>query len=104
MTSPTKLAVGSTRVYLKRKDNKVNAKTSISAGSIRRLARQGGVRRISAKTFPVIRSMIVQFMETIVKDALTFAHYAKRKTVMMMDVIFAMKRHGKSMYGFTQGA
>ena len=94
--------IGSTRDGVKRtfKNQKVTVGNSFSKASLRRLARQGGVKRISTGAIPELRTMIVKFMETVIRDALTFAEYAKRKTIMVMDIIFALKRHGKPMYGF----
>ena len=39
------------------------------------------------------------FLATIIKDALCYMHYAKRNTVIIGDLICAIKRHGKSFVG-----
>ena len=36
----------------------------------------------------------------MVKDAFTYTEYARRKTVTAMDVIYALKRQGRTLYGF----
>ncbi|KAF6159633.1 hypothetical protein GIB67_034595 [Kingdonia uniflora] len=46
----------------------------ITKPAIRRLARRGGVKRIS--------------------------EHARRKTVTAMDVVYALKRQGRTLYGF----
>ncbi|KAL0721887.1 hypothetical protein Bca4012_036486 [Brassica carinata] len=49
----------------------------ITKPAIRRLARRGGV-----------------------KDAVTYTEHARRKTVTAMDVVYALKRQGRTLYGF----
>ena len=34
------------------------------------------------------------------RDAVTYTEHAKRKTVMATDVVYALKRQGKTLYGF----
>ena len=33
-------------------------------------------------------------------DAVTYTEHAKRKTVTAMDVVYALKRQGRTLYGF----
>lgn len=40
------------------------------------------------------------FLENIVRDAVTYTEHARRKTVTAMDVIYALKRQGRTLYGF----
>jgi len=49
--------------------------------SIRRLARRGGVQRISRDVFPEARGVMNYFIESILKDALIYMDYARRSTV-----------------------
>jgi histone H4 len=44
--------------------------------------------------------MLKVFLEIVVQDAVTYTEYAKRKTVTAMDVVYALKRQGKTLYGF----
>ena len=64
----------------------------ITKPAIRRLARRGGVKRISA--------LIRGFLENVVRDAVVYTEHARRKTVTAMDVVYALKRQGRSLYGF----
>ncbi|CAD0093304.1 unnamed protein product [Aureobasidium vineae] len=57
----------------------------ITKPAIRRLARRGGVKRISAKT----RGVLKTFLEGVIRDAVTYTEHAKRKT-----------RQGRTLYGF----
>ncbi|XP_037731113.1 histone H2B-like, partial [Drosophila subpulchrella] len=40
------------------------------------------------------------FLETVIRDAVTYTEHAKRKTVTAMDVVYALKRQGRTLYGF----
>ena len=36
----------------------------------------------------------------VIRDAVTYTEHAKRKTVTAMDVIYALKRQERPLYGF----
>jgi len=72
----------------------------ITNGSIRRLARRGGVKRISAGIYGDTRAVINQFLDNVLRDAVTYTEHAGRKTVTTVDVVFALKRQGRTIYGF----
>jgi histone H4 len=72
----------------------------ITKTAIRRLTRRGGVKRISGLIYEETRRMLKVFLEIVVQDAVTYTEYAKRKTVTAMDVVYALKRQGKTLYGF----
>ncbi|KAL8958619.1 MAG: hypothetical protein Q9193_004362 [Seirophora villosa] len=107
----------------------------ITKPAIRRLARRGGVKRISASMFlpppsphflqlpsrldhaericvsdanvvhaAVIyeetRGVLKTFLESVIRDAVTYTEHAKRKTVTSLDVVYALKRQGRTLYGF----
>ena len=72
----------------------------ITKPAIRRLARRGGVKRISGLVYEETRSVLKVFLETVIKDSVTYMEHAKRKTVTAMDVVYALKRQGRTLYGF----
>lgn len=72
----------------------------MTRGGIRRLARRGGIKRISDGVYSEVRDFVDYFLNTIVKDSAIFAEHAKRKTITAMDVIYALKRSGRSLYGY----
>lgn len=97
----------------------------ITKPAIRRLARRGGVKRISASAFiPLFplppfffsylttslfhytviyeetRGVLKSFLESVIRDAVTYTEHAKRKTVTSLDVVYALKRQGRTLYGF----
>ena len=72
----------------------------ITKPAIRRLARRGGVKRISGLIYEETRNVLKLFLQNVVKDAVTYTEYARRKTVTAMDIIYALKRQGRTLYGF----
>ena len=72
----------------------------ITKPAIRRLARRGGVKRISNLIYEETRNVLKSFLENIVRDSVTYTEHARRKTVTAMDVVYALKRHGRALYGF----
>lgn len=72
----------------------------ISKASIRRLARRGGVKRISAGVYATTREVLKEFVEKVLADAIIYTQYAKRMTVFPMDIVYALKKQGRTLYGF----
>ena len=106
----------------------------ITKPAIRRLARRGGVKRISGliyeETRGVLKVLILflvkfcnqpsqtpeyivscmncsifawhlqVFLENVIRDAVTYTEHARRKTVTAFDVVYALKRQGRTLYGF----
>ncbi|XP_068113596.1 histone H4-like [Hyperolius riggenbachi] len=72
----------------------------ITKPAIRRLARRGGVKRTSGLNYKETRGVLKVFLENVIRDAVTYTEHAKRKTVTAMDVVYALKRQGRTLYGF----
>ena len=72
----------------------------VTKPAIRRLARRGGVKRISGLIYEETRTVLKTFLEATVKDAVTYTEHSRRKTVTALDVVYALKRQGKTIYGF----
>eukprot|EP00745_Piridium_sociabile_P003027 TRINITY_DN118303_c0_g1_i1.p1 TRINITY_DN118303_c0_g1~~TRINITY_DN118303_c0_g1_i1.p1 ORF type:complete len:104 (+),score=11.49 TRINITY_DN118303_c0_g1_i1:158-469(+) len=72
----------------------------VTKPAIRRLARRGGVKRISKDVYEETRLVLKTFMENVIRDAVTYTEHARRKTVTAFDVIHALKRNGRTIYGF----
>jgi len=72
----------------------------ISNGSLRRLARRGGVKRLATASHQHVRDYIDDFMLNIVRDSLTFCEHRKALTITAMDVVYALKRNGRVLYGY----
>ena len=65
--------------------------------AIRRLARRGGVKRISGLIYEETRGVLKVFLENVIRDAVTYTEHARRKTVTALDVVYALKRQGKTL-------
>ena len=70
----------------------------ITKPAIRRLARRGGVKRISGLIYEETRGVLKVFLENVIRDSVTYTEHARRKTVTAMDVVYALKRQGNTLY------
>ena len=61
---------------------------------------RGGVKRISGLIYEETRGVLKVFLENVIRDAVTYTEHARRKTVTAMDVVYALKRQGRTLYGF----
>eukprot|EP01116_Phalansterium_solitarium_P024907 TRINITY_DN926_c0_g1_i1.p1 TRINITY_DN926_c0_g1~~TRINITY_DN926_c0_g1_i1.p1 ORF type:complete len:466 (-),score=11.06 TRINITY_DN926_c0_g1_i1:3189-4586(-) len=73
---------------------------ALTAPEIRRLARRGGVKRVSGLVYQETRSAIMTFLEDVIRDAVRYTEYGHRKTVTAFDIACALKRQGRT--DFTQ--
>jgi histone H4 len=46
------------------------------------------------------RGVLKIFLENVIRDSVTYTEHAKRKTVTSRDVVYALKRQGRTLYGF----
>ncbi|PWY84922.1 hypothetical protein BO70DRAFT_352042 [Aspergillus heteromorphus CBS 117.55] len=77
----------------------------ITRPSIRRLARRGGVVRIKRDIYAEIRVVIKDRLTDILRHVVNIMDSAttpnhERKVVTTRDVVFALNRMGKTLYGF----
>ncbi|XP_074816120.1 histone H4 [Natator depressus] len=72
----------------------------ITKPAIRRLARRGGVKRVSGLIYEETRGVLKVFLEHVIHDAVTYTEHAKRKTVTATDVVYTLKHQGRTLYGF----
>ncbi|XP_037886192.1 histone H4-like [Glossina fuscipes] len=72
----------------------------ITKPDIRRLARRGGVKRISDLIYEEIRGVLRLFLENVIRDAITYTEHAKRRTVAASDIIYVLKRQGRTLCDF----
>jgi histone H4 len=71
----------------------------ITKPAIRRLARRGGVKRISGIMYEEVRGILKSFVEGVVRDSTTYTEHGKRTTVTALDVVYALKKRGRMLYG-----
>ena len=70
----------------------------ITKPAIHCLARRGGVKHISGLTYEEMRGVLKVFLENVIRDVVTYTEHAKRKTVTPMDVVYTLKRQGRTLY------
>lgn len=79
---------------------KVVSTGNVTNGAIRRLARRGGVKRIAFASHAHVRDYIDDFLGKVVRDSLTYAEHRKAMTITAMDVVYALKKSGRVIYGY----
>lgn len=57
-------------------------------------------RLLSTVIYEETRGVLKSFLEGVIRDAVTYTEHAKRKTVTSLDVVYALKRQGRTLYGF----
>lgn len=70
----------------------------ISKNSIRKLARRGGVYRMGGGVSEEIKKILSTFLTKVIGDAVLYTGHANRKTVTQLDVIYALKKQGRTLY------
>ncbi|GJC94161.1 histone H4 [Colletotrichum higginsianum] len=66
----------------------------------RRLARRGGVKRISATIYDEARGALKSWLEAVLGDCITYTEHRGAKTITIHDVLHALRRRGTPIYGF----
>uniref|UniRef100_A0A7M4ELD6 Histone H4 n=1 Tax=Crocodylus porosus TaxID=8502 RepID=A0A7M4ELD6_CROPO len=66
------------------------------------LAQCGSMKRISSLIYKQTHGVLKVFLEleNVICDAITYIEHAKRKTVAAMDVVYARKCQGHTLYSF----
>ncbi|KAI0525753.1 histone-fold-containing protein [Xylaria bambusicola] len=72
----------------------------ITKPAIRRLARRGGVKRISAGIYEDARTALKERLEQTIRDCVTYCEYRQAKTITINDVLHSLRRQGRPIYGF----
>jgi len=89
-------AVQKTKRWLKPRRAAVEG---ITKQDIRRLARRGGVKRISGLIYDDLRTVLKVFLQKLIGGAVIYAEHAHRRTIMVNDVVHSCKRNGITLYG-----
>ncbi len=71
-----------------------------SKSALWRIARRGGVKRLSALCYDEVRGYFKRFLEEITGDTIAFTEHGKRKTVTVDDVVNSLKGARMPIYGF----
>jgi histone H4 len=100
-TQKKRMAAYKAKVAHKSVKRSTQVTREITKHAIRRLARRGGVKRISGVLYQEARGIIEDFVKKLKTDAVAYTEHAKRSTVTALDVINALRRQGKHLYGYT---
>ncbi|KAJ6587719.1 histone-fold-containing protein, partial [Mycena sp. CBHHK59/15] len=65
---------------------------------IRRLARRGGVKRSARLMYDEVRGALKIFLEAVIKDAALYTQHGQRSAVTRLDILYALKRSGRTLY------
>ncbi|XP_078393611.1 histone H4-like [Cetorhinus maximus] len=71
----------------------------ITKPAIHRLGDRGDFKRTSGLIHEETRGVLKVFLENIIQDSVTYTEHAKRKAVTTMDVVYALKRQGRTLCG-----
>ena len=74
--------------------------SSFHLRNFQHLVEKGGVKRISKPIYEEIRQELRIFLESTLRDATTYCEHAKRRTVKPLDIVYALKRKGRDLYGY----
>ena len=66
---------------------------------LKRVSVMAGIPRLSAKSHDFMRKIAQEATENIMREAVVYASYAKRKTIMPSDIKNVLKRRGISYLG-----
>jgi len=72
----------------------------ITKPAIRRLCRRGGVKRINGLVYEETRGVLIVYLENVIRAAVTYTEHGRRKTVSVLDVIYALRQQGRTLYGY----
>ncbi|PQE03827.1 Histone H4 protein [Rutstroemia sp. NJR-2017a BBW] len=68
--------------------------------SNRRMARRGGVKRISSGIYEETRGVMKDYLIRVLRDICAMVDHGGRKTCTVSDVVWVLKRLGRPIYGF----
>ncbi|KAI9171081.1 histone H4 [Paramyrothecium foliicola] len=74
--------------------------SGITAPAIRRMARRGGVKRISKMIYEDARTALKERLQEILRLCVLYVDHRKAKTVTVQDVIYSLRTLGRPIYGF----
>ena len=98
-SSSVKKTVGSVGLRNKNK-TKLRQLVGFKGPTLRRLARRGGVKRISKKVYDTVNGVAVNMLEDIVRSSMIVSSHAGRKMISLKDVLYTLSQKNCSLYGF----
>lgn len=74
-----------------------SARPHISKPALRRLARRGGIKRISTEAFETARGCVHEMLTDVIRDAIALTENSRLKTVTLSAVLYALKRNNRTL-------
>jgi histone H4 len=68
--------------------------------ALQRLARRGGVKRMSTLCYDETREALKMFLGKVIEKTIIYTTQCKRKTVTAMDVVHGLRSLNITIYGF----
>ncbi|KAJ6461212.1 histone Octamer, chromosomal Protein, alpha carbons only, partial [Mycena vitilis] len=68
--------------------------------TFKRLARRGGVKRLSSFMYEESRGCLFPYVQELLRDTILHAENSYRTTVTAADVVHALRRSGRNLYGY----
>ena len=72
----------------------------VTKPAITRIARRGGVKRITGTVIEETRAVLKAFLENVIRDAVAYTDHARRKTCTAPDIVHALKRNDSTLFGY----
>jgi len=85
--SNTSSSAVKTGLIKKKRMSKSKNEYGLSDSAIRRLARRGGVMRMSVLVYEETRRTLKSFLQDVIVDASLYTEFAGRRTMTAMDVV-----------------
>ena len=85
-------------VSVPRRHRRILLSNGLTNGDVRRLARRGGVKRISKLVRADVNEALRSFLTEAIKKTVVITTYANRRTVSVTDVLMALKSIGRTIY------
>ena len=67
--------------------------------AIKKLARHP-LSKVNGIEYEETRGVLKVFLENVIREKVQYREHARRMTVTDMDVVYALKRQGRTLYGF----
>ncbi|KAF7375421.1 Histone H4 [Mycena sanguinolenta] len=82
------------------KEGRILRKSAVNKPAMRRLACRAGVKRMSGWVYEETRGWMWLHMQSMLRDVVLHTTHDHRTTVTAKDVVRALRRSGRNLYGF----
>merc|ERR1712070_1263865 len=74
-----------------------DATSRVTKGDVRRIARRAGCQRMAGIMHGEAKDALRTFLQTVLKDVSTYTEAGKKKTVTPKEVIYSLRRQGRTI-------